>query len=58
MRAARGASIPFHAHVSSRSRRSSLLSPPPLAAEGRPLKADDLFSLKDVADPRLSPDGR
>jgi dipeptidyl aminopeptidase/acylaminoacyl peptidase len=35
-----------------------LLSPPPLAAEGRPLKVDDLFSLKDVADPRLSPDGR
>ena len=35
-----------------------LLSPLPLAAEGRPLKVDDLFSLKDVADPRLSPDGR
>ncbi|HYN02551.1 MAG TPA: prolyl oligopeptidase family serine peptidase [Vicinamibacteria bacterium] len=35
-----------------------LLSPLPLAAQGRPLKADDLFSLKDVADPRLSPDGR
>src|SRR3990172_7736724 len=24
----------------------------------RPLKVDDLFALKDVADPRLSPDGR
>lgn len=35
-----------------------LLSPVPLAAQGRPLKANDLFSLKDVADPRLSPDGR
>jgi Tol biopolymer transport system component len=35
-----------------------LLSPLPLAAQGRPLKANDLFSLKDVADPRLSPDGR
>ena len=35
-----------------------LLSPLPLAAEGRPLKPDDVFSLKDVADPRLSPDGR
>jgi dipeptidyl aminopeptidase/acylaminoacyl peptidase/Tfp pilus assembly protein PilF len=35
-----------------------LLSPLSLAAEGRPLKVDDLFSLKDVADPRLSPDGR
>jgi len=35
-----------------------LLPPPPLAAEGRPLRPDDVFSLKDVADPRLSPDGR
>lgn len=35
-----------------------VLSPLPLAAEGRPLRADDLFSLKDVTDPRLSPDGR
>jgi dipeptidyl aminopeptidase/acylaminoacyl peptidase len=35
-----------------------LLCPQPLAAEGRPLKPDDVFSLKDVADPRLSPDGR
>ena len=35
-----------------------LLAPPPLAAEGRPLRPDDVFSLKDVADPRLSPDGR
>ncbi len=34
-----------------------LLSPVALAAEGRPLKVDDLFALKDVADPRLSPDG-
>jgi dipeptidyl aminopeptidase/acylaminoacyl peptidase len=35
-----------------------VLSPLPLAGEGRPLKVDDLFSLRDVADPRLSPDGR
>jgi dipeptidyl aminopeptidase/acylaminoacyl peptidase len=35
-----------------------LLSPLPLAAEGRSLKPEDVFSLKDVADPRLSPDGR
>ena len=35
-----------------------LLASPPLAAEGRPLRPDDVFSLKDVADPRLSPDGR
>jgi dipeptidyl aminopeptidase/acylaminoacyl peptidase len=31
---------------------------PSAAAESRPLKVDDLFALKDVADPRLSPDGR
>ncbi|HEX6900501.1 MAG TPA: S9 family peptidase [Thermoanaerobaculia bacterium] len=31
----------------------------PLAADGpRPLKVDDIFSLKTVGDPRLSPDGR
>lgn len=30
----------------------------PLAAAERPLRLDDLFALKDVADPRLSPDGR
>ena len=35
-----------------------LLPPPPAAAEGRPLRPADVFSLKDVADPRLSPDGR
>jgi dipeptidyl aminopeptidase/acylaminoacyl peptidase len=35
-----------------------LLSPLPLAAEGRALRPDDVFSLRDVADPRLSPDGR
>jgi dipeptidyl aminopeptidase/acylaminoacyl peptidase len=35
-----------------------LLAPLPLAAEGRLLKPDDVYSLKDVADPRLSPDGR
>jgi len=31
---------------------------PSVTAERRTLKVDDLFSLKDVADPRLSPDGR
>jgi len=35
-----------------------LLAPLPLAADGRPFKVDDLFALKDVSDPRLSPDGR
>jgi dipeptidyl aminopeptidase/acylaminoacyl peptidase/tetratricopeptide (TPR) repeat protein len=35
-----------------------LLAPLPLAADGRPLRPDDVFSLKDVSDPRLSPDGR
>jgi dipeptidyl aminopeptidase/acylaminoacyl peptidase len=35
-----------------------LLVPRPLAAEGRPLAPNDVFNLKDVADPRLSPDGR
>ena len=29
-----------------------------LAAEPRPLKVDDIFSLKDVGDPRISPDGQ
>ena len=35
-----------------------LLAPLPLEGEGRPLTVDDLFSLKNVSDPRLSPDGR
>jgi len=35
-----------------------LFSPLPLAAEVRVLVPDDVFSLKDVADPHLSPDGR
>ena len=35
-----------------------LLAPLPLAGEGRPLKVDDLFALRDVSDPRISPDGR
>jgi dipeptidyl aminopeptidase/acylaminoacyl peptidase len=35
-----------------------LLAPLPLAAQGRPLRPDDVFALKDVSDPRLSPDGR
>jgi dipeptidyl aminopeptidase/acylaminoacyl peptidase len=35
-----------------------LLAPLPLAGEGRPLRVDDLFALRDVSDPRLSPDGR
>jgi dipeptidyl aminopeptidase/acylaminoacyl peptidase len=30
----------------------------PVAAETRALKADDLFSVRDVDDPRLSPDGQ
>jgi len=30
----------------------------PLSADERPLRVDDLFQLKDVGDPRLSPDGR
>jgi dipeptidyl aminopeptidase/acylaminoacyl peptidase/TolA-binding protein len=34
-----------------------LLSGPVLAAEKRPLRVDDLFAIKDVGDPRLSPDG-
>ncbi|HEY4588304.1 MAG TPA: S9 family peptidase, partial [Thermoanaerobaculia bacterium] len=34
------------------------LSTAPLLAEGsRPLKADDIFALKTVADPQISPDG-
>ncbi len=35
-----------------------LLCPHHLPAEGRPFKVDDLFAMKDVADPRLSPDGK
>ncbi len=35
-----------------------LVTPLGLAAEGRVLTPNDVFSLKDVADPRLSPDGR
>ena len=55
-----GASIPpMRARLLSFLAAAALvLSPLPLAAAGRPLKMDDLFSLKDVADPRLSPDGR
>jgi len=34
-----------------------LLAPLPLAADGRPLRPDDVFAFKDVSDPRLSPDG-
>ena len=30
----------------------------PLVAAERPLRVDDLFQLKDIADPQLSPDGR
>jgi len=37
---------------------STLLAPSAPAAETRPLRPGDVFSLKDVADPRLSPDGR
>jgi dipeptidyl aminopeptidase/acylaminoacyl peptidase/TolA-binding protein len=35
-----------------------LPSVPALAADKRPLKVDDEFALKDVGDPRLSPDGK
>jgi dipeptidyl aminopeptidase/acylaminoacyl peptidase len=35
-----------------------LVVPPTLAADARPLQPADVFSLKDVSDPRLSPDGR
>jgi dipeptidyl aminopeptidase/acylaminoacyl peptidase/tetratricopeptide (TPR) repeat protein len=35
-----------------------LLVPPTLAADARPLQPADVFNLKDVSDPRLSPDGR
>ena len=31
---------------------------PALAADSRPLKPEDIFSLKSVSDPRISPDGR
>jgi len=33
-------------------------APPARAGDSRPLQVDDLFRLKDVDDPRLSPDGR
>jgi len=35
-----------------------LLGAPLAAADQRPLRLDDIFQLKDVSDPRLSPDGR
>jgi dipeptidyl aminopeptidase/acylaminoacyl peptidase len=35
-----------------------LLAQPSLAADARPLQPADVFNLKDVSDPRLSPDGR
>ena len=35
-----------------------LLAGQPLAADERPLRVDDLFALKDVDDPQLSPDGQ
>jgi dipeptidyl aminopeptidase/acylaminoacyl peptidase len=35
-----------------------LIAPLSLAAEPRPLRVDDLFSIKHLADPWLSPDGR
>jgi dipeptidyl aminopeptidase/acylaminoacyl peptidase len=35
-----------------------LCVPPTLAADGRPLRTGDLFQLKDVSDPQLSPEGR
>jgi len=34
------------------------LVPPAQAEQPRPLKVDDLFALKDVGDPRVSPEGR
>ena len=37
---------------------ATLLVPRPLAADGRSLAPADVFNLKDVSDPRLSPDGR
>jgi dipeptidyl aminopeptidase/acylaminoacyl peptidase len=39
---------------------AALLTAPLVAAEGspRPLRVDDIFSLKGVGDPRISPDGR
>jgi dipeptidyl aminopeptidase/acylaminoacyl peptidase len=37
---------------------AALLASPLAAAGPRPLKVDDIFSLKTVGDPRLSPDGR
>jgi Tol biopolymer transport system component len=35
-----------------------LAAPAAGSVQPRPLKVDDLFALKDVADPRLSPDGK
>jgi dipeptidyl aminopeptidase/acylaminoacyl peptidase len=37
---------------------AALLAAPLAAAEPRPLKVDDIFSLKTVGDPQISPDGR
>ena len=37
---------------------AALLATPLAAAEPRPLKVDDIFSLKTVGDPRVSPDGQ
>ena len=37
---------------------AALAAMPLAAAETRSLRVDDIFSLKDVADPRVSPDGR
>ncbi len=35
-----------------------LTASPPVAADNRPLRTSDVFSIKDVDDPQLSPDGR
>jgi dipeptidyl aminopeptidase/acylaminoacyl peptidase/tetratricopeptide (TPR) repeat protein len=37
---------------------SCLIAGPLAAAEPRPLKVDDVLAIREVADPRLSPDGR
>ena len=37
---------------------AAFLASPSLAADARPLQPADVFNLKDVSDPRLSPDGR
>ncbi|MFI4946872.1 MAG: hypothetical protein ACHP85_26570 [Burkholderiales bacterium] len=34
-----------------------LTASPPVAADNRPLRTSDVFSIKDVDDPQLSPDG-